>query len=439
MSKNLADIKIKTVASRLERCEVCHQADMFDPETQFCERCQHIALVQAVDEQKVNAAPLPEFLAKKLSANEAIQCTNCKQFIMSRATTCRHCGQYVRFEEAAQATQTERKLNTAYNSLQNCKVAGNLCWDFVRLHLWGFPLTILLTPVSALISLGLMVRAFLYAGVCFRHFSQPDNKADARAMNGQQEVLKVMGRSLGAFSLVAGVGGLVIVTGIMSIPLFWDSYGRGKQEFASGNYVSAERYFLKALDTDHTNLSARFYYARSIWGQYNVNAGVKDENNQEVAKRALGELRALMNDVSDLKMKDDVYVTIATIYKATEDRQNFERTLLERTQFAGQSITNQAESLVQIGIAYANDLALTIKKYSIKNSYPPAWQKVDSITAADLTMIKQSAEKALTYFEQALATVPEHDMALAMRRQIRQELRKVDLDLDDLNMQNAAK
>jgi tetratricopeptide (TPR) repeat protein len=436
MSKNLADIKIKAVASRLERCEVCHQADMFDAEAQFCARCQHIALVQAVEDHKVNAAPLPEFLAKKLSANEAIQCTNCKQFIMSRAASCRHCGQYVRFEEAAQATQAERKLNTAYNSLQNCKVAGNLCWDFVRLHLWGFPLTVLLTPVSSLISLGLMVRAFIYAFVCLRHFSQPENKADARALNGQREVLQVMGRSLGAFSLVALAATLVIVTGVMSIPLFWDSYGRGKQEFASGNYVSAERYFLKALDTDYTNLSARFYYARSIWGQYNVNAGVKNENNQEIAKRALGELRALMNDAKDLKMKDDVYVTMATIYKTTGERENFEHTLSERIQFAGQSVANQAESLVQIGIAYTNDLALTIKKYSIKNSYPPAWQKADSVTPADLTLIKQSATKALTYFDKALDIVPAHDMALAMRRQIRQELRKIDLDLEDLDINN---
>src|SRR5687767_10416313 len=95
-------LKINSISAQ-ERCDVCHQSDMFDSESRYCTRCQHIALLKAVEQGRSNIAPLPDFLTNRLNTNMAIRCQDCNEFIMSRSLNCRHCGAFVRWEQAAHA------------------------------------------------------------------------------------------------------------------------------------------------------------------------------------------------------------------------------------------------------------------------------------------------------------------------------------------------
>jgi hypothetical protein len=49
-------LKVKT-ESLLERCEICHQTDLFDPHTNFCERCnQTTSIEQSIKGKQITAA-----------------------------------------------------------------------------------------------------------------------------------------------------------------------------------------------------------------------------------------------------------------------------------------------------------------------------------------------------------------------------------------------
>jgi uncharacterized RDD family membrane protein YckC len=56
------ETKLKIVAETLpERCEVCHQADLFNPQTGYCERCKDTKLVAMKNNQMQQ---IPGFLTK---------------------------------------------------------------------------------------------------------------------------------------------------------------------------------------------------------------------------------------------------------------------------------------------------------------------------------------------------------------------------------------
>src|SRR5262249_39910826 len=157
-----------------------------DTETGFCSRCQNIALVKAAAEPAAVSVPIPDFLARRLGLNTAIRCASCGEFIMSRSANCRHCGSRVAFEDAAPAAQYERRLSGAFDWLNQSKAAANLCWEFLRIHLWGFPLTILITPLSAVGSLILFLRTLWLSMVSLIKFGLMDKKADPRISEGRR-------------------------------------------------------------------------------------------------------------------------------------------------------------------------------------------------------------------------------------------------------------
>lgn len=423
-------IKIKNVSVQ-ERCDVCHQSDMFDPETKFCARCQHIALVKAIETPKVNAAPLPEFLARRLSSNVAIRCSNCGEFIMSRSPNCRHCGTYVRFDEAAQAAQDERSLTEAFESLHLCKAASSLSWGFLRLHLWGFPLTLLVTPLSAIGSLVLMLRTFWLSFLSLIKLSRFSHAEDPRISEGRRDAVAAAGKSLGAFVLAATVGVVVVYSGVMAIPRFWDNYAKGRHEYDMRRYKDAETLFQKAIAVNPNNIDAHLYYARAIWNQYINDINADKERNKEISARAIFEFRAVIDKTQDLKVRDEVYSQLAEIYKTLNNRQEFEQWMLARAKLPNQSRENQVDSYLKLGTAYANDVTSFIDDYVVKDVYPRVWRPVTEWKPEDFKKVKYSATKAVEYLEQALAIDPQHDLALPMRNQLNKEFIKINLKLDE--------
>lgn len=421
-------IKIKAVTGQ-ERCDVCHQSDMFDPETKFCGRCQHIALVKAIEEPKLNAAPLPEFLVKRLSSNVSIRCASCGQFIMSRSPTCRHCGNYVRFEDAAEATQDERTLNQAFENVQSCKAASILSWDFLRLHMWGFPLTLLLTPLSALVSLGLFLRTAFLGALSIIKLLRYKKVMDPRIAEGQRETWLSMGKSAGAFSINVVVAAIIIYSGAMALPSFWDNYAKGRREFDARNFVAAETFFNKALESNPNNSETHLFYARAIWNQYIDDVNASPTRNREIIDRAIKEYRTTLDQTQDLKTKDQIYTEIATIYKTIKNRDEFEQWMLGRAKLPNQTLENKVDSYIRISTDYANDISAIMENYVIKNSYPRAWTPAKEWKPEDVAKITASASKAMRYLDDALDLDPKSTSALPLRSELDKELFKIRLEV----------
>jgi hypothetical protein len=212
-----SSLKINSISAQ-ERCDVCHQSDMFDPETKYCSRCQQIALLKATELTSTNIAPLPDFLTNRLNLNMAIRCHSCNEFIMSRSLNCRHCGAFVRWEEAAHATQQERQFGNIFERLQKCKAASNLSWEFLRLHLWAIPITLLLTPLTAIGSLLLFIRTLWLGVLSFYSLSSINQKNDPRVRDSRREVLSSVAKSGSAFALVSAVAVIIIYSGLIALP-----------------------------------------------------------------------------------------------------------------------------------------------------------------------------------------------------------------------------
>ncbi|MEW6738026.1 MAG: zinc ribbon domain-containing protein, partial [Acidobacteriota bacterium] len=392
------DIRIRAI-SQQERCDVCHQADMFDPETRFCARCQHIALVKAIEQPKeAFAVPLPSFLARRLSSNVAIRCSTCGQFIMSRSPNCRHCGTYVRFHEAAAEATHERLLTEAFERLHYCKAASSLSWEFLRLHMWGFPFTLLLTPLTALGSLILFLRALWLSLISWVKFSRL-SQADPRINEGRHQVITAVGKSAGAFGLVAVAGTVVVLSGLMAIPMFWDNYAKGQNEFEKRRFKEAEQLFGKAIEADPKNIDARFFYARAIWSQYVDDINADRVRNADITQRSITAFRTVLDQAQDLKTKDQVYSQIAEIYKVTQDRNEYEQWMLSRAALPDQTKENKVEAYVKMGTTFANDVTTLVEGYSVKNVYPRVWYPVRLWKTEDAQKVQASVAKAIKYLD----------------------------------------
>jgi tetratricopeptide (TPR) repeat protein len=423
-----SSIKIRNI-SVAERCEVCHKSDMFDPETRHCGRCKQIALTKATVIENLITAPLPEFLIRRFGVNVAIRCSSCGEFIMSRAVVCRHCGTYVRLDEASRATQDERRLTAAFERLHHCKGAASLSWEFLRIHLWGFPLTLLLTPLSAVGSFFLFLRT-LWLALFFRlTLSMVGLKEDKRVKEGRRESFVAAAKSLCAFALAASIALTVLYSGLAAIPQFWDTYSKGRQEYGMCRYKEAERLFQEAVRSNPGNLEAQIYYARSIWNQFVPNINADKAKNQDLATRAIREFSNVLKQTEDLKIKDQVYNQIAEIYRATNERSRFEQWMLDRASLPNQTGKNQVDAFINLGTAYANDISLLADKYQIKNRYPRAWHPAGKWTKEDADRARDSAAKAIDYLKRALALAPDHQIAKQLLEQLNNDLLKVKLSL----------
>lgn len=423
------NIKIKNINIQ-ERCEVCHQSDMFEPETQFCARCQHIALVKAIEEPKINAAPLPEFLARRVSSNTAIRCTTCNEFIMSRSPTCRHCGTYVRFEEAAQSAQDEQQLARAFEKLHQCKDASSLSWEFIRLHFWGFPLTLLLTPLSAIVSLVLFFRTLWYSYICHTSFSPFVSANDTRITENKREAWLMAGKSASYFLLTATLGTVIVVSGLIFLPAYWDNYAKGRRQFDARNFTEAEQLFATALKNNPKNVDARIYYARAIWSQYVNDSNADQQKNKDIVDRSIAEFRATLDETNDLKTKDLIYGEISDIYKTINNRSEFEQWTLAQAKLPGQSRENQVDCYMKLGSIFAKDITDIYPLYEIKNSLPRAWQPISSWKPEDSKKTRQAAAKASYYFDQALAVGVQTDIVNNLRNHLDREFERIGLTLD---------
>lgn len=428
------NIKIKSVNVQ-ERCEVCHQSDMFDPETQFCGRCQHIALVKVSNEEKTNAAPLPEFLARRLSTNTAIRCNNCNQFIMSRERACRHCGTYVRLEESAQAVESEKFLTDAFERLNSCKSAAGLSVDFLKFHLWFFPLLIL-TPLTAIASFVLFLRTLWFSFRCWLRLSYFKEIADGRIQEGYRDIRLALSKSAGAFLLMATLGIVIAYSGAMALPMFWDNYARGQREFNVGNFAKAEDLFAKALSNNPNNLDAHIYYARSIWCQYINDPNVDKKVNKALLDRAVTEFRIILQKTDDIKKKDEVYCELAGIYKTIGNRDEYEQWLLSRARISGQTIKNQADSYLKLATVYANDVTDLMQIYIVKERIEHTYHPVKEWKVEDNKKLQDSARKSLSYLEEAELVDPQNSQISTLRMNLYREFDKIGLKVEEKGTSN---
>ncbi|MBK7996075.1 MAG: tetratricopeptide repeat protein [Blastocatellia bacterium] len=423
----MSDIKIKTVNVQ-ERCEVCHQSDMFDVETQFCGRCQHIALISASREEKVNAAPLPEFLVRRLSSNTPIRCRNCNQFIMSRDASCRHCGTYVRFEESAEAVQAERFLADSFEQLNSCKSAAGVSWDFLKFHFWFFPLLIL-TPITAIASFVLFLRTLWFSSRCGIRIYKFLSINDKRINESFRDLKLAVVKSGGAFLITATLGIVVAYSGLMALPMFWDNYAKGQREFTVRNFEDAEKLFAKALENNPDNLDAHIYYARSIWNQYINDSNADKERNKIFLDRSVGEFRLILQKTKDLNRKNEVYLELANIYKTTGDREEYEQWLLARARMLEQTPRNQSDSYMKLALAYANDVTDLMQIYIVKERVGRTYHPVKSWKTEDIEKLQNSAKKALNYLGEGLAIDPQNEQINSLQFNLYREFEKIRLKI----------
>ncbi|MBI4854713.1 MAG: hypothetical protein HY819_23195 [Acidobacteria bacterium] len=429
-------IKIKNVVNLQERCDVCHQSDMFDPETQFCGRCQHIALVASSKEEKLNAAPLPEFLARRLSSNTAIRCRSCNQFIMSRDTSCRHCGTYLRFDESAQDVQNEKFLTETFDRLNTCKSASGLSLEYLKFHFWFFPLLIL-TPLTAIGSFVLFVRTLWLSLRCWIRLSYFKEFPDNRIIDGFRDLRISLAKSLGAFLVIASLGAVVAYSGAMMLPLFWDNYTRGQREFNVGRYVEAEAFFAKALETNPNDIDVHIYYARSIWKQYVNDSNADKEKNNVALTRAVREFRKILANTKDLDKKDSVYLDLATIYKTTNNREEYEQWLLARARIEGQTPKNQADSYIKLATAYGNDVSDLMLPYLIKERIDRSYRPINTWAIEDSLKLENSAKKALFYLDEVEKADAKNLEANALRANLYRAFEKINLNVNEKQTENA--
>jgi tetratricopeptide (TPR) repeat protein len=424
-------IKIKNVVNLQERCDVCHQSDMFDAETQFCGRCQHIALVASSKEEKLNAAPLPEFLARKLSSNTAIRCRNCNQFIMSRDPSCRHCGVYLRFDESAQDVQSERFLTEAFEKLNTCKSAAGLSLEYLKFHFWFFPL-ILLTPLTAVGSFVLFIRTLWLSLRCWLRLSYFKEVADNRIVEGYKDLRFSLAKSLGSFLIITALGVVVAYSGAMMLPIFWDNYTRGQKEFNVGRYVEAEAFFAKALKNNPDDIEVNLYYARSIWRQYINDSNADKEKNKATLNRAVAEFRHILEITKDVSKKDIVYLDLALIYKTIGNREEYEQWLLARARLEGQSTANQADCYIKLATAYGNDISDLMQLYVIKERVGRDYQTISNWKPEDLKKLESSAKKALSYLDEVEKISPQNTNANVLRNNIYRAFEKTSLQINEI-------
>jgi tetratricopeptide (TPR) repeat protein len=419
-------IKIKSISEQ-ERCDVCHKSDKFDPVKRHCSRCKQIAFIKAKEQPSLRPAPLPEFLSRRFSPNVAIRCCSCGEFIMSLSPACRHCGAFVRLQDTALATKSERRLTEAFEQLHHCKAASSLSFEFVRLHLWGFPLTLLLTPLSAAASLILFLRTLWLGLICRIKLSTLDQKTDPRIKEGKREVLITVSKSAGVFAIVATLGAIVLYSGLIELPHSWDSYSKGRHEYDMRRYKDAEQLFQTVVKTSPKYVDARLYYARSIWNQYINNVNADQARNEEIAARAVTEFSNVLELTEDLKIKDEVYNQIAEIYKTTNNREKFEQWMLDRTALPNQSQNNISDSYVKLGAIYSDDISTLLEKYRIKNSYPRAWHPSSEWESVDIEKARTSSGKAIYYLNRALNIFPKHEVTLSLFNQLQKDLNKVEI------------
>lgn len=431
-------IKIKNVVNVQERCDVCHQSDMYDPETQFCARCQHIALVESNKEEKLNAAPLPEFLARRLSSNTAIRCRNCNQFIMSRDTACRHCGVYLRFDESAQDVQNERFLTEAFERLNNCKSSAGLSWEYLKFHFWFFPL-LLLTPLTSVGSFVLFVRTLWLSIRCWLRFSYFKELPDGRIAEGFNDLKQALIKSAGAFLILATLGSVIAYSGAMALPMFWDNYSKGQKEFNTGRYVEAEEFFAKALKSNPSDIDANLYYARSIWGQYINDSNADKGKNQATLNRAVNEFRKVLESTKDPIKKDLVYLDLANIYKTTGDREEYEQWLLARARLSGQFPKNQADSYLKLATVYANDVSDLMQIYIVKERVERTYQPVSTWKVEESKKLQESATKALSYLGEADRVTEDNVEAKTIRNNLYRAFDKIGLAVQEKQEENSKK
>ncbi len=428
-------IKIRNVVNVQERCDVCHQSDMFDPETQFCERCQHIALVQSSREDKLNAAPLPEFLARRLSSNIAIRCRNCDQFIMSRDTSCRHCGVYVRFDESAQDIQSERFLIEAFERLNNCKSASGLSWEYLRFHFWFFPL-LLFTPLTAIGSFVLFVRTLWLSIRCWIRLSYFKKLPDGRIAEGYKDLKHSLGKSAGAFLITATLGAVIAYSGAMMLPIFWDNYSRGQKEFNTGRYAEAEAFFVKALENSPNDIDVHIYYARSISNQYVNDSNADKEKNQATLNRAVAEFRKILGSTKDVSKKDIVYLELASIYKTIGNREEYEQWLLARARIAEQIPKNQADSYLKLATAYGNDISDIMQIYIVKERLERTYQPTNTWKAEDIKQLQSSASKSLSYLDEIETINSQNIEAKTLKINLYRAFEKIGLNVEEKQQEN---
>lgn len=435
MSDNGNNIKIKNVVNVQERCDVCHQSDMFDPETQFCGRCQHIALVESSKEEKLNAAPLPEFLARRLSSNTAIRCRTCNQFIMSRDTSCRHCGTYLRFDESAQDVQNERFLTETFERLNICKSASGLSWEYLKFHFWFFPLLIL-TPLTAIGSFVLFVRTLWLSVRCWVRLSYFKELADARVTEGYRDLKVALGKSAVAFLIAASLGAVVAYSGAMMIPIFWDNYSKGQKEFNTGRYAEAEAFFAKALENSPNDIDVQIYYARSIWNQYVNDSNANKEKNQAALTRAVTEFRKILGSTKDVNKKDIVYLELASIYKTIGNREEYEQWLLARARIAEQIPKNQADSYLKLATTYGNDVSDLMQLYVVKERLERTYQPINTWKEQDIKHLQASANKALSYLDEVEKLNEKNVEANTLRINLYRAFEKIGLNVEEKQEDN---
>jgi tetratricopeptide (TPR) repeat protein len=403
---------------------------MFDPETQFCGRCQHIALVKVSNEEKVNAAPLPEFLARRLSTNTAIRCNNCNQFIMSRERSCRHCGTYVRLEESAQAVETEKFLNETFDRVNGCKSASGLSLDFFKFHFWFFPLLIL-TPITSIASFILFLRT-LWLGIrCWLRLSYLKELTDSRIEESYRDIKLALGKSAGAFLIMAVLGVTIAYSGAMALPMFWDNYAKGQREFNVGNFSKAESLFAKAISNNPNNLDAHIYYARSIWAQYVNDINADKQLNKSILDRSVTEFRDILQRTNDIKKKDEIYRELANIYKTIGNRTEHEQWLISRAHLSGQTIENQTDSYIKLATLYANDVTDLMQIYAVKERIERIYQPIKNWKPEDSNKLQDSARKAFSYLQEADLVDSKNSEINTLRINLYREFDKIGLKAEE--------
>lgn len=427
-------IKIRNVVNLQERCDVCHQSDMFDPETQFCARCQHIALVESGKEEKLNAAPLPEFLSRRLSSNTSIRCRNCNQFIMSRDTTCRHCGVYLRFDESAQDVQSERFLTEAFEKLNACKTASNLSLEYLKFHFWFFPL-IILTPLTSIGAFALFMRTMWLSLRCLIRLSYFKDFPDNRIAEGYKDLKNSLAKSLGAFLVITTLGVIIAYSGTMMLPIFWDNYARGQKEFNVGRYSEAEAFFTKALENNPNDIDVNIYYARSIWHQYVNDSNADKEKNKATLNRAVSEFRRVLELTKDLDKKDIIYLDLANIYKTINNREEYEQWLLARARIDGQTPKNQADSYTKLATAYGNDISDLMQIYLVKERIERTYLPISTWKEEHSKKLEDAAKKALSYLDEVEKVSPKNIEANTLRANLYRAFEKSSLDVNEIGQE----
>src|SRR5207253_10258647 len=133
----------------------------------------------------------------------------------------------------------------------------------------------------------IFLRTFWLGALSLFKLSLVKGEVDKRIAEGKRDILHAVGRSAATFALIAAVGSIILYSGLIAVPQFWDSYSKGRQEYDRRHYKEAEELFHTATKANPKDIDTRLYYARSIWNQYVFGAYADKARNEDVATRAI--------------------------------------------------------------------------------------------------------------------------------------------------------